>query len=89
MTPQQRQQRIVALRDSLENLRRVVEECAATTVRLSAALDALELDEELETETPLSDQPIVLVDDDTTTIVIQTVHGVRDIIRIPRNGDHL
>lgn len=87
MKDQQRTQQLVALRDSLERLRRTVEDSAATILRLSAALDQLEAGEPV-TETlrsSLDDQAIVLIEDSYTTIVVQTVHGVQDTIRLPRN----
>lgn len=85
-----KQQEIVWLRDTLERLRRNVESCAATIQLLSASLDRLEgKGGERETATPqskssLEDQAFVLVDDEYTTVVIQTVHGVRDTIKVPR-----
>lgn len=70
-------QQVVALRDSLERLRRNVENCAATIVQLSAALDRLELGES-ETETPQSDNQV--------EVVVETVHGLKDKIRLPKRN---
>jgi len=79
-------QQIVALRDSLERLRRNVENSAATIVQLSAALDRLEAGESATgtLRSSLDDQSILLVEDAYTTITVETVHGVRETIRMPR-----
>ncbi len=69
----------------MRSLSQTVARCADSIRSLSAELERLDLDES-ETETPLSDQPIVLVDEDFTTVVITTVHGVRDVVKVPRPG---
>lgn len=76
-------QQIRALKDSLRQLRETVENCAATIVQLNAALDRLNAGE-LEIETPQSSNGVEIVADEYTTVVVQTVHGVRDSIRVPK-----
>jgi hypothetical protein len=36
------------------------------------------------TTSMFQDQPIILTDDGGVTFVIETVHGVKDVIRVPR-----
>jgi hypothetical protein len=82
----------------VKRLTQSVDRCAASIRLLSAAVmpfaaEIEEPDDEPETETPqsnsrskstLDDQPIVLTDKDGVTISVETVHGIRDNIRIPR-----
>lgn len=86
MNQQQIGRQLRALSDSLDRLRRAVEYNAATTQALGAAIDKLEADVS-ETETPqssLDDQAILLVEDDYTTVVVTTVHGISETIKVPR-----
>jgi len=75
--------------NSVKQLNRNVARCADTIRQLNVALTGLDVPSESETETRpssnLSSQPIVLHKSDCVLINIETVHGVRETIRIPKS----
>lgn len=79
MKDQPNERQIRQLRNSIERLNRTVAECAATIRSLSAALEKIAPPvDESETETLPPEQS------DGEKIIVQTVHGVRDTVHLPR-----
>lgn len=90
-------QQVKQLKDSVKKLTRAVDSLVGTILQLNARLEDLDNPpaSEQETETPLSDNPIRLKDnavilcndaDGNTYVEIETVHGHKEILMIPKRN---